>query len=174
MMRRELRRGFFRLSMIGTKLPFHRSYGPATTPVNCEPGFDVFRSLVACICNTISPIECGPTAGNLTPADGYEMFLLVETQGHADHPWGSIWAIVQQSDVVSVRCIPVASLHAWLRQHPQCLGENGELARGPTEQFAVQNAGHIHKWLKENTVQTEIEFVETLQPKMAQNSSPGT
>jgi hypothetical protein len=127
------------------------------------PGFEVFKGPIYSIASTIGFTEGSITTGYFTPADGYELMLLIDVRKAYAPRWGGhTWARIELDDVEGVRSIRVADLHAWLRENPECLGPDGKLNRDAVIAWVQGNKDAVESWLEQHSQSHPIEFVDTL------------
>jgi hypothetical protein len=149
--------------MIGAKLPREHSYGKASVPGNRQPGFEAYIGPKASIGDTIGPAVGTLGEGDFTPAKGYTLLLLIEVRAVQRHTWNSnSWHVVLTGDVLPVRTLRVADLHAWLRQQPECVGTDAQLDRDKVVQWVQSNKAMIEAWLEQHSQPELTEFEDTL------------
>jgi hypothetical protein len=153
----------YRLSQIGPRLPRHHRYGPVRTADDRIPGFEVFKGPIYSIAATIGYAEGSIVAGHFTPADGYDLMLVIDVHKAYSPQWGfDTWSLIHLDDVEAVRSLPVADLHAWLRQQPACLGPDGHLSRDAVITWVSNNKQAVESWLEQHSESQPIQFTETI------------
>jgi hypothetical protein len=108
---------FYRLSQNGPRLPRHDSYTRAASAADTSPGFEVINGPMVAVSRTVGSPEFSMGSGDFTPGAGYHHFLLIDVRAYKGHRTpGVAWSVIMPEDVEAVRSIPVADIHAWLRQ----------------------------------------------------------
>src|SRR5712692_4961542 len=131
---------FYRLSSIGPTLPRHHSYIPVACSDDARPGFEVINGPMIAVSRTVGSPESSMGSGDFTPGNGYDHFLLIDVRAFKGHPTpGVAWSIIMPEDVEAVRSIPVADIHTWLRQYPECMAPDGQLSWEAVEACVRKN-----------------------------------
>jgi hypothetical protein len=152
----------YRLSTIGAKLPRHYSYGPIQTAANCRAGFEAFKGPIYSIANSIGPAIGALSESDFTPSVGYDLLLLIDVRNYRGHEWAPwTWFVILPEDVGALRSLAVRDLHAWLREHPACLGADGQLSREAVVAWVRDNKNEVEAWLEQRSQEEPTEFIET-------------
>jgi hypothetical protein len=103
------------------------------------------------------------TEGDLTPAAGYNLMLLIDASAVHGLEWGGdTWVRILPGDITAVRSLEVEDLHAWLRQEPACLGPDRQLSREAVVGWVRQNQAEVEAWLAEHSQHCALEFEDTI------------
>jgi hypothetical protein len=154
----------YRLSKIGAKLPLRHNYAQSVAGEGAD-GFEVFKGPIYSLANSIGPAVGSPGEGDFTPAAGYDLLLLIDAElsKWRAHSWNQgPWVVISPSDVQAVRSLEVAVVHSWLREHPACVGPDGQLSRDAVVSWVRANQELVERWLEEQSAPCPIDFVETL------------
>jgi hypothetical protein len=138
------------------------------SPSGCQPGFEAYKGPIYSIANTIGPTPDSLGEGNFTPAEGYDLMLLIDVRALRGHIWNPYsWVVISAAHVEGVRSLSVKDIHAWLREQPTCVGPDGHLSREAVVAWVSSNKGFVESWLEQHSQEEAVEFTETFGPSQS-------